>query len=266
MELRHIRTGSGPTLVLIHGLGGAMATWEPVLELLAPHRDVIAVDMPGFGGSDSLPAGTSSSAEQIGRAIAAHLGALGVERAHLAGNSLGAWVALEMAADGNAASVCGISPAGLWRRPLGPGSYDARRAGKRLRPLVLAALRTRRGRDALLRGTVARPQNLSAAEAVRWVSGWLDAPGYDAANECMRSLVFERRDDVTVPVTIAWGDRDRLTRPPRPERMPAHTRYLVKQGWGHTPTADDPEGVTQLLLEASTDSDALSQEPPVRQP
>lgn len=264
MGLSQIRAGSGPPLVLIHGLGGALATWEPVLERLAPYRDVIAVDMPGFGGSDLLPPGTPYSAVEMGRAITAHLGALGVERAHLAGNSLGAWVALEMAADGNGASVCGISPAGLWRKPLGPGSYDARRAGKRLRPLVLAALRTRRGREAVLRSTVARPQNLSAAEAVRWVSGWLDAPAYDAANECMRTLVFERRDDVTVPVTIAWGDRDRLTGPPRPERMPAHARYLLKEGWGHTPTADDPDGVARLLLEASAGSEAAPQT--VRQP
>ena len=73
---------------------------------------MIAVDLPGFGGSDPLPEGTRHSAVEMGRALTAHLESLGVERPHLAGNSLGAWTALEMAADGKAASVCGISPAG----------------------------------------------------------------------------------------------------------------------------------------------------------
>ena len=256
MRLHHRRLGNGPALVLIHGLGGSLVNWEPVLELVAEERDVIAVDMPGFGGSDPLPDGTRHTPVAMGAAITAHLSSLGVERPHLAGNSLGAWVALEMAADGNAASVCAISPAGLWRRPLGPRSFDARARGKRLRPLVLAALRTRRGRRALLRTTVARPEALSPDEAVRWVAAWLDAPAYEEANLMMRSHTFDRADEVDVPVTVAWGSADRLVRAPRRERMPAHARYLVAQGWGHTPTRDDPEGVARLLIEASAEERA----------
>ena len=253
MRLHHVRAGSGPTLALIHGLGGSLVNWEPVLDLVAAERDVIAVDMPGFGGSDPLPADAEHTPAAMGRAIAAHLASLGVERPHLAGNSLGAWAALEMAADGQAASVCAISPAGLWRRPLGPRSFDARARGKRLRPFVLAALRTRRGRRALMRTTVARPELLSGSEAVRWVSAWLDAPAYEDANLMMRTLTFDRADEVEVPVTIAWGSADRLVRPPSPERMPKHARYLVAEGWGHTPTRDDPEGVARLLLETSSE-------------
>ena len=256
MRLHHVRAGSGPPLVLVHGLGGSLVNWEPVLDLLAAERDVIAVDMPGFGGSDPLPAGQRHTPVAMGAAITAHLSGLGVERPHLAGNSLGAWVALEMAADGGAASVCAISPAGLWRAPLGPRSFDARARAKRLRPVVLAALRTRRGRRAILRSTAARPELLSADEAVRWVSAWLDAPSYEEANLMMRTLTFDRADEVEVPVTIAWGGADRLVRPPRPERMPPQARYLVAEGWGHTPTRDDPEGVARLLIEASAEEPA----------
>ncbi len=68
----------------------------------------------------------------------------------------------------------------------------------------------------------------------------------------MRSTPFERAAEVQVPVAIAWGEQDRLVAPPRPERMPPGTRYLSVPGWGHTPTRDDPEGVTRLLLEASS--------------
>ena len=60
------------------------------------------------------------TAADLGAAVSEHCAALGIERPHLAGNSLGGWVALEIAAAGGAASVCAISPAGLWREPLGP--------------------------------------------------------------------------------------------------------------------------------------------------
>lgn len=251
MTLNHVRRGDGPPLVLIHGLGGSLVNWEPVIDLVAAERDVIAVDLPGFGRSDPLPDGTRHSALDMGRAITAHCAELGIARPHLAGNSLGAWVALEMAADGEAESVCGISPAGLWKQALGPRSYNARRTGRRIKPLIRAALRTRRGRAALMRTTVARPDLLSAREAIAWTMAWLDAPAYEDANERMRTLVFERADEVRVPVTIAWGGQDRLVAPPRPQRMPAHTEYLEMPGWGHTPTRDDPEGVARLLLTAS---------------
>ena len=251
MNLNFVRAGQGPTLVLIHGLGGSLVIWEPVMELLALKRDVVAVDLPGFGQSDPLPEGTRHSAVEMGRALTAHLRALGIERAHLAGNSLGAWTALEMAADGDAASVCGISPAGLWRRKLGPRAYHARKLGKRGRHVINTMLRTERGRRALMRTTVARPELLSSSEAIRWLSAWLDAPAYEDANDMMRSTPFERANEVKVPVTIAWGELDRLVGPPRRERMPEGTRYFAVPGWGHTPTRDDPEGVARVLLEAS---------------
>lgn len=257
MSLHHVRLGEGPTLVLVHGLGGSLVNWDPVLELLAAERDVIAVDLPGFGGSDPLPEDTRHSPVEMGQAITRHLAGLGVERPHLAGNSLGGWVALEMAADGDAATLCCISPAGLWGKALGPRAYDARGTGRRFRGMVMAALRTRRGRLALMRSTVARPDLLSADEATRWASAWLDAPSYDDANEMMRATPFERAAEIAVPVTIAWGQADRLLGPPRRERMPAQARYLTVPGWGHTPTRDDPEGVARLLLEASSERAAV---------
>ncbi|MDX6588658.1 MAG: hypothetical protein QOI31_3131 [Solirubrobacterales bacterium] len=251
MTLNYVRSGAGPPLVLIHGLGGSHVNWDPVMELLAAERDVISVDLPGFGESDPLPEGTRHSAVEMGRALTAHLKALGIEQPHLAGNSLGAWTALEMAADGEAASVCGVSPAGLWRRKLGPRAYNSRKLGQRGRHVINAMLRTERGRRALMRTTVARPELLTAGEAISWLSAWLDAPAYDDANDMMRGTPFERADDVRVPVTIAWGEEDRLVGPPRPARMPAGTRYFTVPGWGHTPTRDDPEGVARVLLEAS---------------
>ena len=254
MSVYFERHGSGPPLVLLHGLGGTISIWNPVLERLAAERDVIAVDMPGFGRSPTLPAATPPTAANLGAPITELCLSLGIERPHLAGNSLGAWAALEMAKAGAAASVCAISPAGLWRRPLGPRRADSRRLARRARPLLPLILASRRARIALLQTTMAHPERLSAAEARTLIGEWLRSPAYDAANHEMRSRILERPELVEVPVTVAWGERDRLVARPRPERLPPGARFLTFPDWGHTPTWDDPEGVAELILGASSGS------------
>jgi pimeloyl-ACP methyl ester carboxylesterase len=120
-----------------------------------------------------------------------------------------------------------------------------------LRPLVSALLKTRRGRARMMRMTVARPESVPAADAIELINGYLDAPGFGATNAQMRGHVFEDGRRIDVPVTIAWGRLDDVVGPPRPERMPPGTRYLVKETWGHTPSWDDPEGVAELILGAT---------------
>ena len=253
MAVAYERRGAGEPLVLIHGLGGTRRIWEPVLDRLAARCDVVAVDLPGFGESPPLPDGPDGdppTAARLGRSVSELCAELGIERPHVAGNSLGGWAALEIAKAGGAASVCAISPAGLWRRPLGPRRVDSRGWAHRLRPLLPLLLASRRARRAMLATTVARPDLLSTAEAKALVYGWLTAPGYDAANHEMRAHVFEHPEQVEVPTTIAWGTADRLVAPPRRERMPPQAEYVELPGLGHTPTWDDPERVAELLLAA----------------
>jgi len=248
--LAYERIGEGPPLVLIHGLGATRAIWRPQLELLAGERDVIAVDLPGFGDSPILSEPATPWA--LGAAVTRLCAELDVERPHLAGNSLGGWVALEMAKAGHAASTCLISPAGLWRRPLGPRRVDSRRWARRLRPVVMAAARLKPLREAMLRTSIGLPERAPAAAGRAMIAAWIDAPGYEAANAEMRRWICEDLDLVTVPTTIIWGELDRLVAPPRPERRPPGSRYLRIERIGHTPNWDDPELVAQLLLEASS--------------
>src|SRR5438046_4651630 len=98
-------------LLLIHGLGGSRSIWEPVIPLLEGEREVHAIDMPGFGEAPPLPKGQPASAANLARAIHEECMRNGVERPHVAGNSLGGWVALEMGRFGWAASVTALSPA-----------------------------------------------------------------------------------------------------------------------------------------------------------
>ena len=241
-----------PPLLLLHGLGGSRVVWEPVVGLLEAEREVIVLDMPGFGAAPPLPAGVEPSAANLAAAIRSRLDELGVERPHVAGNSLGGWVALEMGREGWAASVTALSPAGLWRRPLGPRDRDPHRWARRLRPLISLALRLRRPREAMLRTFAAHPERIPIAQGRELVLGWIDASGYDGANRAMRTHLFDPTGyPEDVPVTIAWGELDRLVGPPKPERRPAGARFLVLPGVGHTPTWDDPELVARTLLEGS---------------
>ncbi len=238
-------------LLLIHGLGGSRSVWEPVLDLVSPEREVFALDMPGFGQAEPLPEGIEPTPRDLARALHEQCLELGVDRPHVAGNSLGGWVALEMGRAGWAASVTALSPAGLWRKPLGGRPREMRFWAVRLRPAVWLALRVPTVRRWMLSTFAAHPERIPAETGRELVLGWIDADGYDGANHAMRTYVFDPRGYPELPVTLAWGERDRLLRPPRPERRPAGTRYVVVPGVGHTPTWDDPELVASVLLEGS---------------
>jgi pimeloyl-ACP methyl ester carboxylesterase len=240
---------------LIHGLGGNLGIWKPVMDRLAEERDVIAADMPGFGGSPMLDGAAGQAPGAMAVTLAEFCGELGIERPHAAGNSLGAWVALEMAKQGNVASVGAISPAGLWPHVLGPRSHNVHDIGNRLRPAINVLLRTGRGRAFVLRSSVARPELVPTADAMELVGAYLDSPGYPAANDAMRAAVFEDEGRVDVPVTIAWGTLDRLVARPSRRRTPPGARLLEMPGWGHMPMWDDPDGVADFLLEASATPD-----------
>lgn len=250
-RLNYVREGSGEPLALVHPLGAGIVVWRPVIGRLARERDVVAMDLPGFGGSAAAGDGFVPSAANLAREVGDLLAELGVERPHVAGISLGGWVALEMAKAGNAASVCAISPAGLWRKPLEPPRHDRQGIGRRLRPALSALLASRRVRRALLRSTVANPDALAREEAAELVLGYIDSPGYARSNAEMLAGVFEHAELIDVPVTIAWGELDRTVGRPSRSRRPPGARYVEKPGWGHVPTWDDPGGVAELILEAS---------------
>jgi pimeloyl-ACP methyl ester carboxylesterase len=239
-------------LVLIHGLGGSATVWDPVLDLLAPEREVHVLEMPGFGAEPPLPAEVEPTAANLAAALRARCVALGVERPHVAGNSLGGWVGLEMGRAGWAASVTALSPAGLWKAPLGPRQNDKRALARRLRPLVSAATFLPPLRRRMLATFAARPERIPREAGRELVLGWVDSNGYDGANRAMRTHVFDPEGyPEEVPVTIAWAELDRLVGPPKPRRRPAQARFLVLPGVGHTPMWDDPELVARTVLEGS---------------
>ncbi len=243
--------GSGEPLVLVHGLGGTRTIWEPLLPLLA-ERDVHAVDMPGFGAEPPLPDGEEPSPANLARAVHQACLRAGVERPHVAGNSLGGWVALEMGRADWAASVTALSPAGLWGGALGERPMPAREWARRVRPGLSLALRAEPLRRRALATSVAHPERVPPRIGRELILNWVDAEGYEAANRAMRSHSFDPAGyPAEVPVTLAWGEQDRLVGPPRPAQRPPGARYLTLPGCGHTPTWDDPALVARVILEGS---------------
>jgi pimeloyl-ACP methyl ester carboxylesterase len=105
--------GAGEPLVLLHGLGESHIGWRPVIGPLSDEYDVIAIDLPGFGRSPALPGRVFSSPANLADAIESTLDQLGVDTYHVAGYSLGARVAIQLAASPRVQSVIAIAPGGL---------------------------------------------------------------------------------------------------------------------------------------------------------
>lgn len=247
--------GEGSPLVLLHGLGMASFAWVPVLEPLAAARRVIAFDLPGFGRTPSLPIEIIPTPAAIALALVEELRRRGYEPPYdVAGNSLGGYVALEMAKAGLARSVVGISPAGLWR---GEAPRSTRAALMRTRRLCQATprltrllMRTRPGRTVGLLGLVSwKGWRIPAAAALEATTSFASCEGFEPVG-LAAAEPFRGGQAINVPVTVAFGQRDLLLRRRARVRdeLPAHTRWLTLKGCGHVAMWDDPEAVARLIL------------------
>jgi pimeloyl-ACP methyl ester carboxylesterase len=233
----------------VHGIGGTRRIWDPVVAPLASEFEVIAVDLPGFGESAPLADPATPDPPTLARVLADHLDARGIATAHLAGSSLGAWIALELARLGRARSVTSLCAAGFWTRPLLADGELPRRPGpvlaRALLPIMGPLLRTRRGRRVVLGMNMAHPERVTHAEALDIVRAYATAPGYPATNLAMRRTWFQGAEGIDVPVTLAWGEHDRLVRPPLVP--PPGWRTLLLPDCGHLPMWDDPELVVRVI-------------------
>jgi pimeloyl-ACP methyl ester carboxylesterase len=258
MGLAYERTGSGPPLMLLHGVGHRRQAWGAVVELLAPYRDLILVDLPGHGESPPLVVAGRPPVPVLLDAVLGLLDALGIERPHLAGNSLGGRLALEAGALGRAASVTALSPAGFFRSR--SDMLYARSifklmhaAGRVLEPVAPALLRTTAGRGLVYSAVVRHPSRLTPEQAKGDMAAFLAAR--DALNVVLAGIgQFSRQLPADVPVTIAWGANDRLLSPRQALVATAQlpkAQFVPLPGCGHVPMTDDPELVADVLLRGS---------------
>lgn len=254
IEVSYERRGRGSPLVLLHGIGHRWQAWEPVLEPLAARHDVIAVDLPGFGGSPLVPGReyTMPGAVEI---VAEVFAGLGLDRPHVAGNSLGAVLSIELASRGLVRSATALAPAGFWTardRAWALAALTALRASGR----APARVRSAAVRNRLLRLLAAsmlfgRPARLTAETMLADLDCFVSSPGFDLVARAGRHYVYASPAP-TVPVTVAWGSRDRILWPSQARRaaalLPA-ARHVTLPGCGHVPMGDDPDAVAELIID-----------------
>jgi pimeloyl-ACP methyl ester carboxylesterase len=192
-ELAYDRRGSGPPLVLIHGLGSHRQVWTPILAEAARERDVIALDLPGFGESPLwAPAPGAGSVVHLADQVESFLDRLGIANPEVAGSSLGGGIALELGRRGRARAVIAFAPIGFWtgagRRWAQSVVTAARVAAGRLDTRLPAIMASPAGRAAFCSLFYARPSRLDPADAVSAARALAAAPGFTAARDAFGDL------------------------------------------------------------------------------
>ncbi|GAX54697.1 alpha/beta fold hydrolase [Streptomyces olivochromogenes] len=258
VTMSYARVGTGEPLLLLHGIGHHRQAWDPVVHILAAEREVIAVDLPGFGESPALPDGLTHDLGTVVPTLGGLCEALEIERPHVAGNSLGGLLALELGREKLVRSVTAISPAGFWspvERRYAFGVLLAMRQGARRLPLpVIERLsRSAAGRAALTSTIYARPGRRSPEAVVAETLALARAEGF--ADTLRAGTGVQFTDDIPgLPVTVAWGTRDRLL----VRRQGIRAKHIIPQarlvrlpGCGHVPMNDDPALVARVILDGS---------------
>lgn len=260
---RSLAAPARPAILLIHGLGDEADSWRRVIPALAGSARAVALDLPGFGRSESRGrVGVSACV----RAVLGLLDALSIDRAVFAGSSLGAVVA-EIAAFRAPGRCAGLvlvdgglpglkASASAWKGAipiLGSRGYRSLRgrpeaAYRSLGPYY-AGLESLPEEDrAFLRRRVearveSRSQERAYFSLFRSLAMWMARPAFFARG--LRS--FEG------PVLVAWGASDRIVHPSSAEAIASFAprgRACCIPGAGHLPQQERPDLLSKLILEA----------------
>jgi pimeloyl-ACP methyl ester carboxylesterase len=273
----YIDVGHGPPLVLLHGLGMSHFAWKTVIDNLAKERRVLAFDIAGFGITPNMPdhiqptpanlvTGVSSLAETLSRIDEKRQISKEYDRVDVVGNSFGGYLALEAWKIGKLGgfqvrSVAAISPAGLWKKRYPLRSevvLQITRLGVRRLPRLTRAL-VRREYTRKLVMAVPASTNVPEEDAYELIKLFASAPLFSsktAFKKFRESLkppfTGGRTNFANIRLTIAFGKRDLLLPPSARLRhqIPEDVIWQDRNGWGHVPMWDDPEGVTKFILEA----------------
>jgi pimeloyl-ACP methyl ester carboxylesterase len=242
--------------VCLHGFSDTWRIWELVLPALEREHDVLAVTLAGHAGGPPIEGEVTDAT--LADAVERAMDEAGIGLAHLVGNSLGGYVALQLAARGRARTVVALAPAGGWARA--DESYEDTLAlqAALLEQVTQAAphaetlLASRQGRRRATQYIATNFEHIPPellAHQLRGAAGCAAGPALiEHALRAGWSLDAER---IACPVRIAWGTEDRLLPWPsaaaryRHEWLP-HADWL--EGVGHCPPLDIPLETAQLIL------------------
>jgi pimeloyl-ACP methyl ester carboxylesterase len=257
-RVNYVEMGQGPPLVFVHGLSGCWQNWLENIPHFARRHRVIAIDLPGFGESE-LPQ-EDISIPGYGRFVDAFLAEIGVERAAVVGNSMGGFVAAEVAVSHparveklvlvSAAGVITVRPAELTvaKRMARLVQFGGARVLARRQSMV----RRRRMRSMILYGIVRHPELLQP-ELVYEVASGGGKPGFMDAFQAILDYDFsDRLPEVERPTLIVWGRNDRIVPvggADRYEQLIPNSRREIFEDTGHVPMIERPARFNRLLEE-----------------
>jgi pimeloyl-ACP methyl ester carboxylesterase len=243
----------------LHGILCGERVWGNVVALLAGHHDVSIPTMLGHNGGPPARL-RPASIEHVVDDAERLLDELGLAKAHLAGNSMGGWVALELARRGRALTVCALSPAGMWGADTGGQRVSvllrAMRDTRRSRGILPLAARSGRIRRWALRNNALHGERVSPAEFLALTG---DVIGCQIGEDLLASDArLASLDPPPCPITLAWSGQDRIFpvevyRSRARDLIPA-ANFIVLDGVGHVPMLDDPQLVAQTILAVTTTS------------
>lgn len=248
----YLRAGSGPRLVLLHGIGSAARSWQAQLDGLSSRFDVIAWDAPGYGGSSRLPVRNPDTSDYAA-ALGAFLAALGIDHLHLAGHSLGALMAARFARL-NSQKLLSLTLAScaLGHANLAPDERE-RLLRSRLddvQTLGIKGMAAKRGPRLL--SAAARP---AMREAIIDVMGSADPVGYEQAARMLSGgdmLSDIQKLDPALPLQVIVGADDVIT-PPEANGRAAQARadisFTVIEDAGHAVYVEQAEAFNAALVQ-----------------
>src|SRR3954449_13108132 len=258
-ELNVLDLGSGPAIVWVHGLGGAWQNWlEQLPELSRDHR-CVAMDLPGFGASPMPPDGEEISISGSGRVVVGLMDELEIDRAVVVGNSMGGFVALEVAVQAPdrvsklvLVSAAGISSEKARRRPLVAGARMLQLGAAWVAARSETLARRPRARKLLAGGVMRHPQKLPGPLVAEQIRG-PGKPGFvKALDELLTYRLRERLGEISVPTLIFWGKKDRVVPVKdagRFEEAIPDARTVLFEDTGHVPMLERPEAFNEELRE-----------------
>lgn len=268
MKMHHFRQGNGNPLLLVHGLGGSWRSWQPVLDDLAAKREIIAVDLPGFGATPPLSG--EVSIRTLSDAVTDFLKTSNLIGIDAVGSSMGARLVLELARRGGVlGSVVSLDPGGFWndwQRHYFYGSiWFSIRLVRFLQPVMPSLTASAVGRTLLFAQFSARPWKLPPKLMLDEMRSYAASPSFD---ELLFQLAYgepqqaARRYSIKAPLVIGWGRRDRVCFPSQAKRaldLFPDARLHWFENSGHFPQWDVPRETARLIL-ASTAANSKEQQ------
>ena len=257
-RLNYSITGSGQPLLLIHGMGSASTAWKPIRSELERDFKVVTVDLPGHGDTPLVP-GVAMDPNNLARYVLHEMSEIGIEQFDVCGNSLGGWVALELAciAPSRINSVTGLAPAGLWLHPYNvryPATALARYLAKYTAKLAPTALHFEWARALGFWDVSPKWRNFSYELCLDAVTAMAQADGYYPAWDGMLMKKFDGKIPNDIPITIIFGDSDRTlpaTNCQERSVAPQHARWIIFPEVGHAPMWDSPQDVISAIRQTA---------------